>query len=74
MFPKIVYRFINSKGLSKNTSNMKSNVISTQFTNSTHFYKTLITTQFIPQIRNYEHPRYESSTTIPHNNKNINQT
>jgi len=25
----------------KNTSNMKSNVISTQFTNSTHFYKTL---------------------------------
>jgi len=41
MFPKILYRFMNSKGLSKTHSNMKSNVISTQFTNSTHFYKTL---------------------------------
>jgi len=41
MFPKLVYRYMNSKGLSKNISNMKSNVISTPFTNSTHFYKTL---------------------------------
>ena len=32
------------------------------------------TTQFIPQIRNYEHRRYESSTTTPRNNNNINQT
>jgi len=41
MFTKIVYRFMNTKRAFKNTSNMKSNVISTQFTNSTHFYKTL---------------------------------
>ena len=56
----------------KNTSNMKSNTISTQFTKSTHFHKTINNNLNPSQIHDYEHPGYESSTTISHNNNNIN--
>jgi len=74
MFIKIVYRFMNSKGLSK--THQTWNQISFQHNSSIQpiFTKPSTTTQFIPQICNYEHPRYESSTTTPHDNNNINQT
>jgi len=56
----------------KNTSNMKSDTISTQFTKSTHFHKTINNNLNPSQTHDYEHPSYESSTTISHNNNNIN--
>ena len=73
-FAKVVYRFMYSKELSK--THQTWNQISVQHNSPIQpiFTKPSTTTQFIPQIRNYEHPRYESSTTIPHNNNNINQT
>ena len=73
MFPKIVYWFMDSKWLSK--THQTWNQISFLHNSSIQpiLTKPSTTTQFIPQIRNYEHPRYESSTTTPHNNNNINQ-
>ena len=63
MFPKIVYRFMNSKGLFK--THQTWNQISFQHNSSIQpiFTKPSTTTPFIPQICNYEHPRYELSTT-----------
>jgi len=74
IFPKIVYRYMNSKGLSKTHQTWNQMLFQHNSPIEPIFTKPSTTTQFIPQIRNYEHPRYESSTTIPHNNNNINQT
>jgi len=65
MFPKLVYRYMNSKGLSKTYQTWNQMLFQHNTPIQLIFTKpSTTTTQFIPQIWNYEHSRYESSTTI----------
>jgi len=61
--PKFVCMFMYLKRQSKLYQTWNQNTIPTQIINAPFFHKTLKTTQFTPQLHNYEYPWHKSTTT-----------